>query len=198
LLCKAIANFPGSARPAPTGPNSIFRRAVYFDPTKNHPEFIWLELRKEPVGTYLYLLAVLDDLLKCKKVEHGIEYITINERTKRDLGKAIYVTFRDNFYNDGSIRNEGIRRAIDPALRNVAQEWRGPVVFYGMEDVDQTHCRLVACAAWRQRLGDFDNMIALPMREPIGGESSRLHFYLLLTHLPEAYVAHYIKSQILE
>jgi hypothetical protein len=136
LLCKAIANFPGSARPAPTGPNSIFRRAVYFDPTKNHPEFIWLELRKEPVGTYLYLLAVLDDLLKCKKVEHGIEYITINERTKRDLGKAIYVTFRDNFYNDGSIRNEGIRRAIDPALRNVAQEWRGPVVFYGMEDVD--------------------------------------------------------------
>jgi hypothetical protein len=137
LLCKVMQDFPDSARPKPTGPRSLFRRAIYFEPSKDHPQFVWLEVRKTTVGDNgIYFLPNLDSLISDKRTEQAIEYITTNERTKRDLGKAINVRYRGNFYNDGSIKNRGIWRILDPALRGKVQDWKGPMLFLGMEEID--------------------------------------------------------------
>ncbi|ORY16924.1 hypothetical protein BCR34DRAFT_74348 [Clohesyomyces aquaticus] len=136
LLCKQMADFPDSVRPASVSPDSYYRRAIYFDPSQVKPSFVWLEVRKQNVGGAPYWIPFLDHLMSRNKTNRVIEYIGKNLRTGRNFNKVIQVWYRDHYFNGSSVRNQGIMRAIDLGLRDVAKEWRGPMVFRGLEEYE--------------------------------------------------------------
>ncbi|KAF1943293.1 hypothetical protein EJ02DRAFT_453389 [Clathrospora elynae] len=41
-LCREAQNFLDQNRPQPNGPNTIWRRSIWFDPASTRPKFRWV------------------------------------------------------------------------------------------------------------------------------------------------------------
>ncbi|KAF2868080.1 hypothetical protein BDV95DRAFT_610055 [Massariosphaeria phaeospora] len=135
ILCKDVQNFSDEHRPPPNGSNSMFRRSILFAPDEEAPRFVWVEFKKQDVSGELYELPVLEPFdIETKK--SGLKYIQQNMRLQREFLHVILMRYRDSFYNDGSQRNEAVRKVITSGLRDKVQEWREPVLATALEEFD--------------------------------------------------------------
>src|SRR4051812_25310912 len=75
---------------------------------KTRPGFVWVEvkLREVDTGGQLYSLPALEPFGMADRVT-ATEYITANKKkTGRKIPSTVFVSYLDNFLNDGSKQNK--------------------------------------------------------------------------------------------
>ena len=94
----------------------------------------------------------------------AVEYVQVNQRTGQKPSKCINARYRDNFLNGGSVKN----KAIHALVPNCPRTWKGPMLFLGMEDIDEEpgvpSCDLV--------VSDLRDIVDWLGSESAGAESS--------------------------
>ncbi|KAI1105466.1 hypothetical protein F4804DRAFT_304024 [Jackrogersella minutella] len=159
FLCVAFSRFD-QKRPS----NEHFR-AIFFDPTKETPEFIWLHCpwdydRDEP-----YQFPNTDPFLGTG-IMTGTTSIIYNPVLRRSLDDQILACYHDTFLTDGSKTNESIAAVTATSIYQF-DHWRGPVLACGMTGIRDEHtCRDLDMCDFRHVIDYFLAHAYLPALPP--------------------------------
>ena len=134
-LCKTFKDFQDQHRPAATDKGEKYSRAILFDPARAHPQFIWLKSRNYCTDSIeledLSDEGALSNVTKAKFTNDNvcdkrIEFVH-NKLLDRYIGHVVYISYRDNYFNDGSEFNDAVAGISDSASKYL-HAWGGPII----------------------------------------------------------------------
>ncbi|KAG7009354.1 hypothetical protein G7Y79_00003g012220 [Physcia stellaris] len=124
LLCSHFKT--NNERPSPK-----HRRAILFPEghlQDSSPQLIWIEVEEkfeDYEDGFFWELPLLEKHMGRSLGSLGRSEFERNLIRRRKLSKVVEVWMRDNFFSDGSLPNESIKKSTRGAARH---DWRGPLV----------------------------------------------------------------------